>query len=119
MEFLQAHYEGVGTVRDLLGASQDRLTYVQVVEIYGGSVSKSPRERNLLNVLALMPCLQPIGSTGGICDKSQRISRTGLRTDGNVGTMVTGASMWSFDDGALAAYDICLLFLVVWEASDP
>lgn len=84
---------------DLLAGYEGNMTYIQVLEAYGGQGPASGRERNLLNIMALLPSLQPIGSTNGIFDKSKVAGRGGLRTDGTVGTMLTTSSMWSFDDG--------------------
>ncbi len=78
---------------------KDKLTYVQVLEMYGHEAPAAPRERNLLNVVALFPSLQPLISTNAILDKSQSIDRMGLKVDGSVGTMATSAAMWSMRDG--------------------
>ena len=99
LEFLAKNVLTVGTLDDLLAGCRDSMTYIQVLEAHGGRGPASGRERNLLNIMALLPPLQPIGSTNGIFDKSKVIGRGGLRTDGTVGTMLTGSSMWSFDDG--------------------
>ena len=99
LESLRKTALGQGTLENLLEGCMDSLTYVQVLEAYGGHGPTSSRERNLLNVISLMPSLQPIGSTNGIFDKSKGLGRGGLRTDGTVGTMLTSSSMWSFDDG--------------------
>ena len=89
----------LGTLEDLLAGCKDSMTYIQVIEAYGGQGPTSGRERNLLNITALMPSLQPIGSTNGIFDKSKKIGRGGLQSDGTVGTMLTTSTMWSVDDG--------------------
>lgn len=112
VDFIAKHLQGAGTVHSFVQAATYRLTYMQVVELYGGIGPHSPRERNLLNLLAMLPELQPLGYTCGVCDKSKNINMTGLRCDGTVGTMLTTASMWSFDDGSLAGsmwygYGIC------------
>ena len=99
LEFLSKNVLLVGTLEDLFAGYKDTLTYIQVLEAYGGQGPASGRERNLLNVMALLPPLHPIGSTNGIFDKSKVIGRGGLRTDGTAGTMLTTSSMWSFDDG--------------------
>jgi hypothetical protein len=58
--------------------------------------------RNLLNITAVMPSMQTLGSSNGILAKTQRIGRDGLRSDGTVGTMMTKSQLWSVDDGDLA-----------------
>ena len=60
---------------------------------------KSQRERNLLNVVALSPKLQPLSRTLGIFDLSQGINRTQVRADGAVPVMATNAVMWAVQDG--------------------
>ena len=99
LEFLSKNVLMVGTLEDLLAGYKDTMTYVQVLEAYGGQGPRSARERNLLNIMALLPSLQPIGSTNGIFCKNKVIGRGGLRTDGTVGTMLTTSCMWSLDDG--------------------
>ncbi len=100
LEILSKQVPPGGTLEDLLAGYRDSMTYIRVLEAYGGQGPKSGRERNMLNITALMPSLQPIGSTNGIFDKAKRIGIGGLRTDGTVGTMLTGSSMWSVADGA-------------------
>ena len=62
---------------------------------------KSPRQRNMLNVLALLPAAQPLQSTMMIMDISQAIDRCCPRYDGTVPTMGVNASMWSMRAGRL------------------
>ena len=102
---------GAGTLDNLLDRCKDSLTYIQVLEAYGGQGPTSSRERNLLNIVSLMPSLQPIGSTNGILDKTKRIGITGLRSDGVVGTMLTGSTMWSLDDGGYTKPNISFVVL--------
>lgn len=99
LDTLHKHALGAGTLENLLDGCRDSLTYVQVLEAYGGHGPASSRERNMLNVISLMPSLQPIGSTNGIFDKTKTIGLSGLRSDGVAGTMLTGSTMWSLDDG--------------------
>lgn len=106
MEILAKKVPAASTLDDVLAGYRDSLTYINVLEAYGGQGPKSGRERNLLNITALMPSLQPIGTTNGIIDKSKRIGVGGLRSDGTVGTMLTGSSMWSVADGVWAT-SIC------------
>ena len=62
---------------------------------------KSPRERNMLNLFALLPCADPLRSTMMIMDISQAIDRARAKTDGSVPTMGTNARMWSMRAGRL------------------
>ena len=61
----------------------------------------SCRERNVLNIISLLPKMHPMSTTPSIVDKSQGIYRGGLRHDGAVGTLTSNASMWSFVDARL------------------
>ena len=99
LEYLSKNVLILGTLENLIAGYKDSMTYIQVLEAYGGQRPTSARERNLLNIMALIPSLQLIGSTNGIVDKSKRIGYGGLRTDGTVGAMLTTSTMWSFDDG--------------------
>ena len=62
---------------------------------------KSPRERNMLNLVALLPCADPLRSTMMIMDISQAIDRARAKLDGSVPTMGTNARMWSMQAGRL------------------
>ena len=73
LEYLSKNVLTLGTLDHLLAGCKDSMTYIQVLEAYGGHGPTSGRERNMLNITALMPLLQPIGSTNGIVDKSKRI----------------------------------------------
>ena len=75
-----------------------KLTYVQVAECHGIKCLSSPRERNVLNILSRMPKVGPLGSTLANFDISQAIRRCSLRADGTVGTMATGAVIYSLQD---------------------
>ena len=79
-----------------------RVTYLQALELIGGLQGpKSPRERNLLNLLALLPAADPLRSTMMIMDISQAIDRARPKFDGTVPTMGTNARMWSMKAGRL------------------
>ena len=82
-------------------AADGRVTYVQALELMGLLGPKSPRQRNMLNVLALLPAAQPLQSTMMIMDISQAIDRSCPWYDGTVPTMGVNASMWSMRAGRL------------------
>ena len=77
----------------------DKLTYVQVLELHGGTGPKAPRERNMLNIMALLPQCQPLRSTLTMLDKSQSIGMGGVKSNGVVPTMACNADMWALRDG--------------------
>ena len=78
-----------------------KLSYVAVTELSGKRGPTSPRERNLLNILSLMPKLFPLAHSPNLVDKSQGIFRGGLRHDGAMGTLASTSEMWSFPDARL------------------
>ena len=78
-----------------------KLSYVAVIELSGKRGPTSPRERNLLNILSLMPKMFPMALTPNLVDKSQGIFRGGLRHDGAMGTLASTSEMWSFPDARL------------------
>ena len=82
-------------------AADGCLTYIQALELIDQDVPKSPRERNMLNVYALLPAAQPLRSTMMIMDISQAIDRARAKYDGTVPTMATNARMWSMRAGRL------------------
>ena len=75
-----------------------KMPYVALIELMGFPGPKNSRERNLLNVLSLMPDAQPLGHAPAVFDKSQTIDYVGMHVDGSIGTMATGCSMWSLPD---------------------
>ena len=77
------------------------LTYMQALELIDPqkNVPTSVRERNLLNVFARLPAVQPLRSTVMIMDISQAIDRCKPKADGSVPTMATNAKMWSIRAG--------------------
>lgn len=82
------------------------------MELGGGKGPQSARERNLLNILAYTVCQKSsMVSSFGILDKSQSITRTQFRDDGNVPTVCTTSSMWVMSLGReLSAAEIATLF---------
>ncbi len=84
----------------LLGDPQElhKLTYVQVAECHGITTFSSPRERNALNIISRLPKVGPLESTLANYDVSQAIYRANLKVDGSVGTMPTGAVIYSLRD---------------------
>ena len=77
------------------------LSYIALIELSGKRGPRSCRERNLLNILSLMPKLFPLAHSPNLVDKSQGIFRGGLRHDGAMGTLASTSEMWSFPDARL------------------
>ena len=89
------------TYDGLIAEYSAKLSYVAMIELSGKRGPTSPRERNLLNILSLMPKMFPMALTPNLVDKSQGIFRGGLRHDGAMGTLASTSEMWSFPDGRL------------------
>ena len=78
-----------------------QLTYAALIELSGKRGPKSCRERNVLNILSLLPKMHPIPTTPNIVDRSQGIYRGGLRRDGAMCTLASSSLLWSFADARL------------------
>ena len=85
---------------DILVYMGAKLMYLQVIALHNNHelAVTSPRERNMLNILALLPYVAPCINPLTIIDKSQSIDRCQVRVDGQVGTMATNADMWCLAD---------------------
>jgi hypothetical protein len=68
-----------------------------VLELHGKSGPTSPRERNLLDIIALQAL--PLTSSYAVLDRTQSINRTGLRTDGLLPTFCKGSKFWALGLG--------------------
>ena len=82
-------------------AADGCVTYIQALELMGLVGPKSPRQRNMLNLIARLPIAHPLRSTLMIMDISQAIDRVWPRCDGVVPTMGVNATMWSIQAGRL------------------
>ena len=97
--FLESNWKGWAVLY------KDKVTYMQIVDADPSPKNRggrtSARQRNLLNILALMPNAQPLSTTYAICDISQSIGNATLRTDGVCPTSNSSTAMWSFRDACL------------------
>ena len=74
MEYLKKH-----DLMDLLEPEQmAKVTYVQAIELKGGVAVKSPRERNILNIVSYLPQVLDLG----VFDLSQGINYIILKMNG-------------------------------------
>ena len=89
------------------------ITYVQALELFSGNKRcgpTSPRERNMLNIIARTPSFQPMSRTYACMDISQSINRMKLQTSGAVPTIGLNTSIWVFAFGmTLNQYQIARL----------
>ena len=100
-------------------AAAQKLTYIQVLELQGGQGPRSPRERNLLNILAVMPRNMPLQTSTCIVDLSQSADFAQPRWDGTVPTIATNSAMHCFRSGKrLSTYQMAALMGLRLEAVD-
>ena len=77
----------------------EKLNYCQVLELNGMQCCTSARERNLLNVIAALPIVQPLWGTHACIDTSQGIERLPFRFNGTIPCPARNSRMFSFRDG--------------------
>ena len=86
---------------------------MQALELFSGNKRcgpTSPRERNMLNIIARIPSIQPMSRTYACMDISQSINRMKLQTSGEVPTIGLNTSIWVFAFGmTLNQYQIARL----------
>ena len=78
--------------------AKGKLLYSDVLDKHG-LAPRSPRQRNLLDILAVLPWTQPLSSSLAVADKGQKITRASLRVDGAIPTLACNAEIWSFAHG--------------------
>lgn len=70
-----------------------RLTYLNVLELFGRDGPASARERNLLNIVACLPRCDPLASTLAVVDRGQALERAPIMFDGAVATLAQNSAM--------------------------
>ncbi len=81
-------------------AEASKLTYVQVMAMHGLEAPSSPRQRNLLNVLALLPQAQPLNETLLVADLGQSVDAPAQIFDGSVPAFLSNSALFCFRAGA-------------------
>ena len=76
-----------------------KLTYCQILELHGKKLMTSPRQRNMINIFALLPRVHPIKDTIAVIDLSQAIDRITVTTIGLVPTYATNSEFFCLCDG--------------------
>ena len=108
--YINQHFGGISTVPEHF---LQEITYVQALELFSsskGCVPASPRERNMLNIIARTPSFHPMSRTYACMDISQSINRMKLQTSGAVPTLGINTGIWVFAFGvALNQYQIARL----------
>ena len=96
-----------------------RLTYLQVLQIHGEEGPRNARERNMLNIIALLPRNRPLGQTCCVIDRSQSIDWLAPRWDGTIPTLATNSVLHCFRTGsALTTFQLASLMGLRMEKMD-
>ena len=95
-EFIQKH------MPDMDPRNQEgKLTYVEVLEMMGLEAPQTARERNILNLVALHPKVNPLDTSQAVLDLSQALDRCTIATSGIVPTLATNSKPWSIRHGRI------------------
>lgn len=86
---------------NLLAQSTGKLTYLQVLELSGRQGPTNPRQRNLLNVFALLSQARPLNETLMLTDLSQSVDMAVLQKDGSLPTLARNSAIFCFRAGRL------------------
>ena len=99
MDFIHAHFGAAS--RTFVGNATGKLTYCNVLDIYGQLDITSPRVRNMLNLVAHLPKCQPLDATAAVMDISQGIDRAHIATDGTLPTAATNSQLLCLCDASV------------------
>ena len=75
------------------------LTYLQVMEMNGRKGPQQPRQRVLINLIAILPDTQPLNDTLMVGDVSQNPPFGYLFTQGDTPVFTTSSNVWVFQVG--------------------
>ena len=78
---------------------QGKLTYLQVLELSGLKGPTHPRQRNCLNVFALLPQSRPLNDTLLLADLNQSVDAMVLQQDGSLPTLARNSSIFCLQAG--------------------
>ena len=87
------------TLPSLIPQSKGKLTYTQVLELQGLPGPAHPRQRNCLNVFALLPRSQPLNDTLLLADLSQSVDMRVLQYDGSMPTLARNSAIFCLQAG--------------------
>ena len=97
MTYIEAHFSS--TAEFLTDVGTRKLTYCNVLDLYSPFAIKSPRVRNMMNILAHLPRCQPLHATTALLDASQAIDRVYISVDGTTPTAATNTQFVAMCDG--------------------
>ena len=91
----------------------EEITYLQAIELFSVIDCRgpsSPRERNMLNIMARKPNLQPLSKSFAVMDTSASIDHASINASGAVPTLGVNATPWVFALGRfLTVYQMGML----------
>ena len=97
--FIQKHYTSDAmTYADVIAMSKMIMPYTFVAEDQGGTLPKSQRQRNMLNIAAAHMESQPLVRTSTIMDVQRVMTRNGMRSDGLMPTRLSNSTFFSLRD---------------------
>ena len=93
--FIQKHYTSDAmTYTDVIAMSKMIMPYTFVAEDQGGTLPKSQRQRNMLNIAAAHMESQPLVRTSTIMDLQRVMTRNGMRSDGLMPTCLSNSTFF-------------------------
>ena len=94
MAFLTA-----GPLADIVSKKRGTVTYLQVLEMHGRPGPPQPRQRVLINLIAIRPETHPLNETLMIGDVSQNPPFGDMFSGGDTPVFTTSSNMWVFQVG--------------------
>ena len=88
-----------GSTTDMVRNRRGTLTYLQVMEMNGRKGPQQPRQRVLINLIAILPGAQPLNDTLMVGDVSQNPPFGDLFAQGETPVFTTSSNVWVFQVG--------------------
>ena len=88
-----------GSTADVVRNRRGTLTYLQVLEMTGRKGPQQPRQRVLINLIAILPATQPLNDTLMVGDISQNPPFADMYAAGDTPVFTTSSSVWVFQVG--------------------
>ena len=88
-----------GSTADMVRNRRGTLTYIQVMEMTGRKGPQQPRQRVLINLIAIRPDAQPLNDTLMVGDVSQNPPFGSMFVGGDTPVFTTSSNVWAFQAG--------------------
>ena len=88
-----------GSTTGMVRNKRGTLTYLQVMEMSGRKGPQQPRQRVLINLIAILPDTQPLNDTLMVGDVSQNPPFGDLFAQGETPVFTTSSNVWVFQVG--------------------